>query len=146
MNNKIKEFQGEYRWLSNFWPVEIEYKGRFFSNVENAFHSEKSNDEKFKDFCASESDPKIVKKAQREMVELREDWEEVKENIMEDLVRIKFQNLEMKEKLLNTGDMEIEEGNTWGDTFWGVDLETGEGKNRMGKIIMKIRDEVKNNS
>jgi len=64
---------------------------------------------------------------------------------MEKLVRIKFQNPEMREKLLATGDVEIEEGNTWGDTFWGVDLETGEGENRMGKILMKIRSELKNN-
>ena len=44
-----------------------------------------------------------------------------------------------KQKLLNTGDAEIQEGNAWGDLFWGVDIITGEGKNKLGKRIMLIR-------
>ena len=139
----IKEFQGEYRWLSNFWPVEIPYKGRVFHNVENAFHSEKSNNPEFKDFCARELDPRVVKEQQREMIELRSDWEEVKVGILEELTRIKFQHPELREKLLATEDEYLQEGNTWGDTFWGVDLETGEGENNFGKMLMKIREELK---
>ncbi len=139
----IKEFQGEYRWLSNFWPVQIKYKGRVFHNVENAFHSEKSDDSFFKDFCKLESNPKIVKKRQLDMITLRSDWGNVKVEIMEELTRIKYHNLELQQKLLDTGNQEIQEGNSWDDTFWGINLETGKGENRLGKIIMKIRDEIK---
>lgn len=139
----IKQFQGIYRFLSNFWPVQIEYKGRVFHNVENAFHSEKSDDKNFKDFCAQESNPRIVKKQQREMIELRPDWERIKEKIMLDLTRIKFQNIELQKKLLETRNEYIQEGNTWNDTFWGVDLDSGKGKNKLGKIIMQVRDEIK---
>ncbi len=38
----------------------------------------------------------------------------------------------------------LQEGNYWGDVFGGIDIETGEGKNIFGKLIMKIRDELKN--
>ncbi|MCI5051211.1 MAG: DCC1-like thiol-disulfide oxidoreductase family protein [Candidatus Pacebacteria bacterium] len=138
----IKEFQGKYRWLSNFWPVQMEYKGRVFHNVENAFHSEKSDDKAFKNFCASESNPRIVKKKQREMIKLRSDWEEVKEDIMLELTRIKYQNPELQRKLFETGNQYLQEGNYWNDIFWGVNIKTGKGENRFGKILMKVREEI----
>jgi hypothetical protein len=37
------------------------------------------------------------------------------------------------------------EGNRWGDQFWGVDLRTGLGENHLGKILMKVRDELRSN-
>ncbi len=139
----IKGFSGKYRWLSNFWPVQIQYKGRFFHNVENAYHSEKSDDEFYKNFCAHESNPRIVKTKQRKMIDLHPDWEDVKENIMLELTRIKFQNPELRNKILETGNQYIQEGNTWNDVFWGVDLKTGKGKNIFGEMLMQVRDEIK---
>jgi ribA/ribD-fused uncharacterized protein len=139
----IKEFQGDYRWLSNFWPVEIEYNSRVFQSVEHAYMAQKNLSDVWQEFCVNETDPKLVKKMSLE-IRLRSDWEEVKLSIMEDLIRIKFANPTLKEQLLDTGDDLIQEGNTWGDTFWGVDLETGAGKNLLGKIIMKVREELKN--
>ena len=44
-----------------------------------------------------------------------------------------------REKLLDTGNAELQEGNNWGDRYWGVDLKTGYGENRLGRIIMKVR-------
>lgn len=72
---------------------------------------------------------------------LRLDWEKVKLTIMEDLLRQKFAWKELKEKLLSTGDEELVEGNTWSDTFWGVC--NGKGENHLGKLLMKIREELK---
>ncbi len=138
----IKEFQNEYRWLSNFWPVPIEYQGRIYPSVEHAYMAQKNLSETWQNFCVEEEDPKRVKKMSM-LVCLRDDWEEIKVALMTDLIRIKFQNPVLREKLLATGDEEIQEGNDWGDTFWGVDLETGEGKNALGKIMMKIREEIK---
>ena len=72
---------------------------------------------------------------------LRVDWEIVKLEIMEELVRYKFTNhIGLTRLLLETGDREIIEGNTWNDTFWGKCL--GYGDNHMGKIIMKVREEL----
>ena len=60
--------------------------------------------------------------------------------ITEDVIRQKFNNPELKEKLIATGDAELIEGNPWGDTFWGVC--EGKGENHLGKILMKIRSEL----
>ena len=79
-------------------------------------------------------------------LQLRFDWNDVKLSIMEDLVREKFiNNWELSEKLLNTKDAELIEGNCWGDTFWGMDLRHNPpiGGNHLGKILMKVRDELK---
>ncbi len=140
----IKEFQGEYRWLSNFWPVEIEYKGRTFNSVEHAYMSEKNDADIWKNFCENENDPKIVNKMSR-IILLRQDWDEIKVEIMQELTHIKYKNFELREKLLATGDEYLQEGNDWGDVFWGVDLETGKGKNNFGNILMLVRDELNRN-
>ena len=82
-------------------------------------------------------------KALGRKVTLREDWDEVKNRVMLEIVRNKFkQNPELKEKLIATGDAYLEEGNWWGDRTWGVC--NGVGENRLGKILMKVRDELKN--
>jgi len=74
-------------------------------------------------------------------VSLRPDWDEIKLEVMEAIVRAKFvQNPLLKEKLLATDDMELEEGNTWGDTYWGVC--DGEGENHLGKILMNLRKDL----
>ena len=77
-------------------------------------------------------------------VQLRPDWEDVKTGIMEEIVRAKFtQHPELAARLLATGDKVLVEGNHWGDTCWGVDTRTGQGENRLGKILMKVREELK---
>jgi len=53
----------------------------------------------------------------------------------------KFKNKELRDSLISTGDIIIKEHNTWGDKFWGI--YGGEGENHLGKILMKIRKEVK---
>lgn len=138
----IKEFQGKYRWLSNFWTVQIEYRNNIYTTVEHAYMSEKNGAKEWKYFCITEKSPKIVKKASLE-IDLRADWEEIKENTMLTLTRIKYKEKKLQEKLLETKDQYIQGGNDWGDIFWGVDLKTGIGENKLGKIIMQVRDEVK---
>ena len=63
---------------------------------------------------------------------------------MEGIVRAKFtQNAGLAEQLIATGDRELVEGNNWHDTFWGADGKTGEGENHLGRILMKIRGELR---
>jgi predicted NAD-dependent protein-ADP-ribosyltransferase YbiA (DUF1768 family) len=60
---------------------------------------------------------------------------------MYDVVSAKFANNRvLRDSLLATGTQEIVEGNTWGDTFWGQ--VNGKGQNKLGKLLMKIRDEL----
>ena len=75
---------------------------------------------------------------------MRKDWEQVKDRIMEEIVRAKFsQNEELKEQLLATGDAQLVEGNRWNDRYWGVDIRSGVGENHLGKILMKVRSELR---
>ena len=65
-------------------------------------------------------------------------------NRKEEIVRAKVtQNQDMKQQLLATGNLVLEEGNGWHDTFWGVDLKTGEGENHLGRILMQVREELR---
>lgn len=138
----IREFKKEYRWLSNFAPCEIYFNGMRFASVEHAYMSAKSNDLEWKNFCAdSNNSAGTVKKKSKE-IQLREDWESVKMEVMRQLLEMKFSQAPHKKLLLNTGTLFIQEGNWWGDTFWGVDLKTNTGENNLGVLIMAIRDEL----
>ena len=78
---------------------------------------------------------------------LRSDWENIKDEIMEDIVRAKFtQHTDLQELLLETGTARLVEGNTWNDRYWGVDIHSGIGKNRLGEILMKVRSELMDSS
>lgn len=59
---------------------------------------------------------------------------------MEDLLRQKFSKTPLRRLLLATGEAELIEGNTWGDTYWGVCH--GVGQNHLGCLLMKIRGEL----
>ncbi|MDE7478548.1 MAG: NADAR family protein, partial [Lachnospiraceae bacterium] len=75
-------------------------------------------------------------------VKLRHDWEKVKFDIMYEICKAKFsQNEELREKLIATGKVRLEEGNTWGDKIWGT--VNGKGQNNLGKILMRVREELR---
>ncbi len=136
----IKEFQGEHRFLSNFWPAEVELDGIKYPTIEHAYQAAKTLDEERRKVIQAQTTPGEAKRAGRK-VKIRPDWEDVKIGIMLDLVRQKFtNNVKLRNRLLATGDEELIEGNTWGDTFWG--RCKGIGQNNLGKILMKIRKEL----
>lgn len=137
----IKEFQGDFRFLSNFTDVELEFEGRIFSSVEHAYMSAKSDDKHWKEFCTQEIPAGTVKRKSK-TVKLVDNWETKKLEVMEFLVRQKFNKQPFKNLLLSTGNQFIQEGNTWNDKFWGVCLKTNQGENHLGKIIMKVREEL----
>ena len=61
---------------------------------------------------------------------------------MTEIVRAKVQrNEDVKEMLLGTGNKSIIE-NSPADDFWGVGKD-GTGQNQMGKILMKVREEIR---
>lgn len=141
--NSITDFHEEgYRFLSNFYEAEVTYGGLTYGSNEAAFQAQKciNDDEKWQFVGISPAKSKNIGRK----VYLRSDWEDVKVGLMEDIVRAKFvQNKELAEQLLMTGNKILVEGNRWGDTFWGVDKRSGIGENHLGKILMKVRDELK---
>lgn len=137
---KISEFQGEHRFLSNFWPETVIFEGITYPTAEHAYQSAKTLDMAERRRIAELTAPSDAKREGRALA-LRADWEQVKFDVMEAVVRDKFtRNADLREKLLATGDATLEEGNTWGDRVWGV--YEGQGENRLGMILMKVRDEL----
>lgn len=135
----INNFRGKYYFLSNFYEAPVTWNGLTYLNNEAAFQSAKTFSDRE---CFTNLDPSSAKKLGRR-VQLRDDWEDVKNDIMYEICKAKFsQNIELKKKLLATGDKHLEEGNTWGDKIWGT--VNGIGENRLGKILMKIREELRN--
>ena len=136
----IKGFTAKYRFLSNFYASKIILDGLEYKTVEAAYQAAKTDDPAARRRIREAEKPGECKRLGQK-VKLREDWEKNKLQAMEDLVRQKFQNGELREKLLATGDAYLEETNHWGDTFWGVCK--AHGTNHLGKILMKVRNEIK---
>ena len=133
--------------LSNFRPSPLEYDGLTFPSAEAAYQAQKTLDkEDRKRF--EEYDPKKAKKEGRKLV-LRDDWDEVKYEIMVSVVYAKFtQNNELKEFLISTGDEELLEDTTrWHDNVWGScnceKCRDIPGQNLLGKALMEVRDRLK---
>lgn len=127
-------------FLSNFFPVVINYEGLTFYSVEAAFQACKTlnmNARKlFTGIGAKDA------KVRGRLLPLRPDWEKVKDKIMYELCYQKFsENEVLKNKLLETGDAILIEGNRYHDTYWG--MVDGVGENKLGKILMRIREELK---
>jgi hypothetical protein len=137
----ILGFNKENRFLSNFYPATVELDGLEYSSTEHAYQAAKTNDPAERRRIRESQKPGDAKKLGKQ-VKMRTDWEQVKFQVMEDLVRQKFtKHKELKEKLLATGDMYLEETNSWRDFVWGVC--NGKGENHLGKILMKVRGELK---
>ncbi len=136
---KIEEFQGEYRWLSNFAPVEVILEGKKYPSVEHAYMSAKCDSKEWKDICQDINvSAGQVKKMSRGIV-LKKDWESIKVGVMSNLLFQKYSTSPYRELLSATKDDYIQEGNRWGDKFWGVCLKSGEGLNILGHLIILIR-------
>jgi len=103
--------------------------------------SAKSEDPSWKLFCATVVSPGDVKRASKKIC-LVAGWESKKVSIMRECLRQKYSQEPYRSKLLATGEEELQEGNMWNDTFWGVSLRTGKGQNILGKLIMEIREEL----
>ena len=143
----IDKFDDEYAFLSNFYDAPVVYNGITYKNTEAAFQAQKTTSIpkrlEFANFTARES-----KKEGRKLA-LRQDWEEIKQLEMYCICKSKFsQNEHLKRKLIATGDSELREGNYWHDNCWGncycEKCKNIVGENRLGKILMQIREELKN--
>jgi ribA/ribD-fused uncharacterized protein len=140
MPKKITKFRGQYEFLSNYCPASCKYEGLMFSNAEAAFQAAKTEDINIRRSMTQM--PPNEAKAMGRRLQLREDWENIKTQVMFDICWSKFtENNCLGELLLKTGDAELIEGNTWGDTTWGVCK--GVGENRLGIILMDIRAKLR---
>lgn len=136
----IKGFFGPYRWLSNFHLVPIEIEGLTYPSTEHAYQAMKTLDSDIRIKIRNTVEPRDVKRMSRSFT-LRPNWDEIKYSIMLQISRLKYRVPYLRERLSGTKDAYLEETNTWNDRYWGVC--NGTGKNNLGKILMKIREEIR---
>jgi N-glycosidase YbiA len=132
----ISLFDGEYHFLSNFYRREVVFDHRSYPTAEHAYQAAKCDDSGDARRIALLRSPGRAKRAGA-TVTMRPGWNLIRIEVMGDVLAAKFADEELAARLVATGDRLLEEGNTWGDTFWGVC--DGEGENWLGRLLMQRR-------
>lgn len=128
--------RGQYFFLSNFAESPMTAP-----TLEHHYQAAKCINKEDAQIILNAKSPAEAKKLSRKM-KIRPDFNKIKLQVMEDLLRKKFQDKNLAKKLKETENEEIVEGNWWNDTYWGIC--NGKGENHLGKLLMKIRDELRN--
>jgi ribA/ribD-fused uncharacterized protein len=137
---RIDKFKGEFEFLSNFFPVEIEMDGLLYPSVEHAYQAAKTLSPSDREAIRMAKSAAVAKRLGKTLV-LRPKWNDVRVKIMHSLLLKKFAHEGLAKRLLATDGMEIVEGNTWGDTFWGVC--NGVGDNTLGQLLELVREQIR---
>ena len=132
MTTPIHSFHGDHAFLSNFFVESDGLTG------EHRFQAMKTSDQTWVRRILDAPTPSRAKYHGRSCL-LRPDWESVKIDAMRQVIAVKFTNPELRIALLATGDSDLIESNSWGDRYWGVDETTGEGQNKLGRLLMETR-------
>lgn len=153
----IDRFTGRYHFLSNFYPCKIKHRGIEYTSVEHYYVAQKVKgiqfyqgqyftETDFKEILSKVKDPSDVKKIGATL-KLPHNWDSIKFDIMFYGVDYKFTKDEnLKTMLLETGDIDIIEGNYWHDNYWGqctCNKCKGKGQNNLGKILMQVREHIR---
>ena len=148
----IAPFVDEAEFLSNFFTVPggLKFMGYVVPTAEHAYQMMKTLNQDDRAWIALQPTAYLAKRAGNKnglngrKIELRQDWEEVKYEIMKQVVRAKFtQHAGLAKMLLMTGDKPLIELNWWGDDIWGWCSKTWRGTNLLGRILMEIREELR---
>lgn len=130
---------GEIDWMRNDYLSPITVGGIEYPSVEHAYQASKFKDRSIKEDIADADSVREARRIGREFGNLRDDWDDVKYDIMENLVRKKFQDDVLAERLAKTGKVNIVmEGY---DDYWGTG-QSSTGQNKLGEILETIRSEV----
>ena len=142
----INGFFGEYRWLSNFHPCNIEFDGFIYPSTEHAYMAMKTFNLEEREKIRSNNNPSFARKY-GQTISLRQDWETVKIECMRFCLEQKFKKgTELGDKLIATGNAMVVEGNWWCCNFWGscvCDRCGNKGQNNLGKLLTQIREGIK---
>jgi N-glycosidase YbiA len=129
--------------FSNFADYAIRLNGKLWPTSEHYFQGQKFEDERHREAIRRAKTPMIAARLGRDRKKkLRRDWESVKVSVMTDAVRAKFeQHEDLRAALLGTGEAKLIE-HTENDSYWG-DGGDGSGKNMLGLVLMRIREELR---
>lgn len=132
----IDSFTYQFAFLSNFYVHPVVYRKVTYRSVEHGYQAAKMASRYDHDLVRDMPTPGQAKRAGRKL-RMRADWDEVKLDVMRGLLVAKFQDPELRRMLMATYPQQLVEGNTWGDTFWGVCK--GVGQNHLGRLLMNVR-------
>ena len=148
----IDKFDGEYSFLSNFYPVRITREGLTYPTLEHAYVASKTYDQRFKEYISRIPAHQAGKAKrmgsskgmQRFNCTIKPNWDSIwRDETMYELLKLKFNYKELAKKLLETKGEKLIEGNYWHDNYWGncfcnkcVNIN---GQNKLGQMLMDIR-------
>lgn len=143
---KFYSVSDDFGEFSNFASFPIRLNGKTWPTSEHYFQAQKFQDTKHQSVIRKEKSPMQAARMGRDRKRpIRKDWESVKVSIMREAVLTKFtQYNELKDLLISTGNAKIIE-HTTNDAYWG-DGGNGSGKNMLGRILMKVREQLKDDA
>mmetsp|Transcript_39418 Transcript_39418/g.99339 ORF Transcript_39418/g.99339 Transcript_39418/m.99339 type:complete len:179 (+) Transcript_39418:212-748(+) len=129
-------------FLSNYYFHDLIWNGQEYKSSEHAYQSIKfTGSPAIREQVVSCHLPADAFHLSRKHADdIDADWGERKLDVMEQVLRAKFADPRLKARLMETGTCYLVEASTSGDCFWGICTKSGMGENRLGKILMKIRD------
>ena len=144
MEIKFYSETGRYGEFSNFANYPIRLKNKVWKTTEHYFQAQKFEKREYQEKIRTSASPMMAAQLGRSRKErIKKNWDNIKQNVMYEAVKAKFtQHPDLKQLLLDTKDAKIIE-HTENDDYWG-DGGDGNGKNMLGKILMKVREELKN--
>ena len=132
----------DYYELSNFAPFGFEEDGVYWPTVEHYFQAQKFSDSAYRERIRNAGSPKQAKALGRSRkLPIRENWDEVREDVMLHALRLKFAHPKPRSVLLGTRQRTLVERSPY-DAYWGCG-RNGKGTNRLGELLMQLRGELR---
>lgn len=132
-----------YGEFSNFALYPIKLKGKTWQTTEHYFQAQKFAGTEHEDKIRNAPNPmKAAELGRTRKVKIRKNWDNLKDNVMFDALKAKFTQHEYLRKLLIETEDKILIEHTENDRYWG-DGGDGSGKNKLGKLLMKLREQLK---
>ena len=140
---KFYRATGEYGFLSNLYKVRLIFEGLWFPSSEHAYQYGKFREKNTKKWAMEAPKPHLLSILAHSLFvwDIVNNWSKIKVNRMYNVLKAKFSIYALKELLLDTGNSLLIE-NSKTDSFWGIG-KLGKGKNTLGKLLMKVREEIK---
>lgn len=140
---KFWSTRNEYGYLSNFALYPIVARGKIWPTTEHFFQAMKFEGSKNEEVIRKLPTPKRAANfGRRRDIEIRSDWDSVKEDVMYEALFCKFtQYPDLKAELIGTDNEVIVEDSPF-DYYWGCGRK-GTGLNRLGNLLMQLREQLK---
>ncbi len=141
----IEGFKRPYDFLSNTSAFPIVIDNIYYMTAEHAFQAHRVLSPKKREIVALSPTPEQARLLGQRLP-LRDDWEEVKDEVMRKILEVKFSSNQLRPALIQLADRQIINSNTSHDQYWGDctchSHESVPGENRLGKMLMSLRDDL----